>query len=66
MQDLCVDYTSGDNKPPNHDVRNKVPCSQFIALSCSALVEILPKVGESVACNVEEVKTKKRGIKGGR
>jgi len=62
IQELCIDYSSGGNEPPNHDVRDKVPCFHFISMSCPALLEILPKVGESISCNIEEVKEKKRRL----
>ena len=64
LHEECLEYESGDNKPPNHDVRNKYPCSKFIAMSCPALLEILPMVGEDMSCNREEVKVKKTKLRG--
>jgi len=63
LQHACNDYNSGDNKPPNNDIRDKHPCIHFISMECSALLEILPKVGVEIACDVEEVREKKVNLR---
>lgn len=34
IADICINYKSGDSKPPNHDVRDKIPCKTFLDMTC--------------------------------
>jgi hypothetical protein len=57
LAENCIDYTTGDNRPPNHDVRNKVICAKWLSMECSAIPEIYMKLkGELPACNIEKMR----------
>ena len=60
LQELCVDFRSGDTKPPNHDVRTKIPCQSFLDMSCELSVLMQIKCGETLACPIDK-KVKKGG-----
>lgn len=62
IQDLCLHYKSG-NKPPNHDVRSKVPCKSFLNMSCEESVRIQIFLGETLACNIKKVRRIKKEVK---
>ncbi len=34
ISDICDEYESGDNKPPNHHVRHTTPCKKFLKGDC--------------------------------
>ena len=59
-QEVCRHYKTGDNKPKNHDVRNKYPCKQWLAMDCEKmwlLVELQEfATGEIVSCEVAKVR----------
>jgi len=64
IQEVCRFYTSGDNKPPNNDVRQKFPCKKWLDLSCEMGVKLQEFIsGKPIACNLEDVKRKKEKIK---
>ena len=55
LQELCLEFTTGDNKPKNNDVRNKMPCSKWVDMSCDAYVTIYFKLkGEYPSCNIKK------------
>ncbi len=61
LQDLCLEYTTGDNKPKNNDVRDKVPCEGWVTMSCDAYVTIYYKLkGEYPNCNIEKIRRLKK------
>ena len=60
IQDTCPDYKPMKGLPPNHDVRTKHIC-QVSLEGCDTDVMIRLKHGETIACNIEEVKRKKLG-----
>ena len=60
IQESCHDYLLGDNKPRNNDVRNKVPCIKWLDGSCDIEVGLRLHHGEIIACNIEDVKKKRR------
>lgn len=62
IQDLCPHFKSG-NKPPNQDVRNKFPCQSFLDMSCEESIRIQLYLGETIACDIKEVKKKKKALK---
>ena len=62
IQEQCQNYKSGNNKPPNNDVRNKVPCRSFLDMSCQMSLDIQLYLGETLTCDIEMVK-KIRGKK---
>lgn len=61
MQESCQHFATGDNKPKNHDVRNKFPCQLWLSMRCSqmfALYDIIEycygvRLG---ACDIGKVK----------
>ena len=53
LQEMCVKYESGDNKPPNHDVRTKYPCVHFFDY-CKMYVEWMNWQGEVIACSINK------------
>ena len=59
-QDICEDFLSGSNKPPNHHVRATVPCTQWIGLDCEVISELLAVIrkatGEEAACDIKKIK----------
>ena len=62
IAEVCPHYESGDNKPPNNDVRNKIPCVKFLKMSCEMGVNIQIFLrGEGISCNIEKVKRLKGG-----
>ncbi len=57
IQDVCLDFTTGDNKPKNNDVRNKVPCVSWLDMSCETGLDIYFKIkGEYPACNIKKIR----------
>ncbi len=56
IAEICCRYTSGNNKPPNHDVRTKTPCKSFLDMSCALSVEIQLACGETLACDISKIK----------
>ena len=57
ISDICVNYISGDNKPPNHHVRTSIPCVRFLDFSCELSVQIQTEaMGLVIACKARRVK----------
>ena len=56
IQELCLYYDSGDNKPKNNDVRHKYPCKKFIDMTCEESIRIQLFLGEEIACDIEKIK----------
>ncbi len=52
----CPNYESGDNKPPNEDVRVRIPCVKFINDSCKMCLDLRLHHGETMACDVDKIK----------
>ncbi len=60
IQDLCQHFITGDNKPPNHNVRIKHPCFKWVSMECP-IIDTLATVqefatGELMACNIQKIK----------
>ena len=47
-QENCQYFTTGDNKPPNHDVRKTVKCKLFFNGECYNL--------QGQSCNLKKVR----------
>ncbi len=60
IQDLCINYIAGSNLPPNHDVRDKVPCRDFLDMSCKLSVQIqVEAMGLTIACDIKHGRSNK-------
>ena len=55
-QEDCVHYDSGDNKPKNHDVRNKYVCMKYVKMCKLAFFYESEIMGIVSACPI------KRGV----
>ncbi len=54
IQELCIMYKSGGRKPPNNDVRNKIPCKLFLAVSCELSIRIQQEaMGLAPSCRIK-------------
>ncbi len=54
IQEVCMKFDSGSNKPPNNDVRNKIPCKSFMDYSCELSVRIQQEaLGLAPACKLK-------------
>lgn len=51
IQEDCKWFTTGDNKPPNHDVRDKYLCILFKRGKCAEQHDIQ----EGPACNIKKM-----------
>ncbi len=64
LQDVCQDYTTGNNMPTNHHVRATWSCTQWLDYSCSVMSELLvimrKATKEDSSCKI----TSKAKIKG--
>jgi len=56
IQHICTQYNSGDNKPPNHDVRTHYPCVHFTNSTCNEWLDEAYKNGDTIACNLKKRK----------
>lgn len=57
IADICQMYDTGDNKPHNHDVRNKIPCKAFLDFSCILSITIQQEaMGLTIACDLDKIK----------
>ena len=54
IQDVCNKYLSGDNKPPNHQVRLTVPCKDWLSMECEmgTRLQVWMNNGEGIACSI--------------
>ena len=62
LQEDCPQYKNSGREPPNHDIRNKIPCQKTLDYSCEMYVLIRNWYNEPIACNIEKV-NKIRGKK---
>jgi len=62
IQHLCLKYNSGSNKPPNHHVRETVPCRDFLDMSCEESNRIQIFLGETLTCDITKVERIRREI----
>ena len=54
IQEICVMYKSGGRKPPNNDVRNKIPCKSFLDVSCELSIRIQQEaMGLAPSCRIK-------------
>ena len=54
IQDICCHFATGDNKPHNHDVRDKFICTRFLDGSCELTVEIQTwAMGLTLSCKIK-------------
>ena len=61
IQEICIDYNSGSNKPPNHDVRISEPCKLWLDMSCELVSLFYMKIkGSYPACNIEKIRRLKK------
>ena len=63
LSEICVMYKSGGRKPPNNDVRNKIPCKSFLDVSCEMgmSLELWLAGPNGISCDIEKVKRLRRG-----
>jgi len=55
IQEICMNYSTGSRKPPNHDVRNKIPCKLFLDFSCALSIQIQQEaMGLTPACKIRK------------
>jgi len=54
IQDTCTQYNSGDNKPPNHHVRETILCSK--TKHCEAFAWNMKWLASGPSCNISKVK----------
>ena len=60
IQEICQMYKSGSRKPPNHDVRDKMPCKLFLDVSCDLSIRIqLDAMGLTSSCLIARPKKPK-------
>jgi len=55
---FCKHYSSGDNKPPNNDVRDKFACIHYTSMKCP-VIDAICKLEEyaldkPVACKIKK------------
>ena len=54
IQEICISYRTGSRKPPNNDVRNKVPCKSFLDVSCELSIRIQQEaMGLAPSCRIK-------------
>jgi hypothetical protein len=58
MQEVCQHFTTNDDKPTNHDVRNKFPCYHWLSYDCLKIQAIYDLIhfctGQATACSIEK------------
>ena len=67
IQEICQHYLTGDNKPNNHDVRNKYPCKRWLAMDCEKM-PLLAELGEYATgtvmmCDLAKIKRIREAMK---
>jgi len=62
LSEVCPYYSSGDNKPSNHDVRNHFPCVKYLDNSCEMDINVRLFFKEEILCDVNKIKKIKGGI----
>lgn len=63
IQEVCRKFKTGDNKPPNNDVRDKYPCKSFLDMSCDMGLRLQEWIDGPVACNLEKIRRIKKELK---
>lgn len=53
VQEVCQFYRPWDNKPPNHDVRDKYICKKYIGGCEHALYVESVLMGLTIACPID-------------
>jgi len=56
VQECCIHYETGDNKPKNNDVRNKYRCRKYVRGCEMALYVETQIMGLTVACDINKGK----------
>ena len=57
IQENCRQYETGDNKPTNHDVRNKHVCRKWLDMTCIMGLELYKWFeGNYPACSIRSKK----------
>ena len=56
LSENCPHYDSNSSRPPNHHVRNTIPCVKFLDMSCEMSVSVRLFFGEEIACNIDKMK----------
>jgi len=61
VSDICPDYKTGNNKPPNHHVRSIVPCEEFLKGTChiAALIQWKVEGSKGISCRLDKHKEDK-------
>ena len=54
LQHACVKYETGDNHPPNNDVRDKCPCVKFLHSNCEMYLYWASWQGYTIACRIRK------------
>ncbi len=54
VQDVCVHFTTNDNKPKNHDVRNKYICTKYLEMCELAVGYERDIMGKTIACKISK------------
>ena len=64
-QELCPNYQTGDNRPPNHHVRVTVPCTTYTDMTCDmgTRLEVWNNGGNGIACDIGKISKIKRALK---
>ncbi len=66
QQEFCHHYKTGDNKPHNHDIRNKYPCLHWLALDCEKMLLLAElqgwTTGEIMSCDISKITRIKREL----
>ncbi len=56
VQEVCIHFTTGTNKPPNHDVRDKVICKTYLK-GCEYSMYVETQImGLTVSCEIDKRK----------
>ena len=53
VSDICIHFTTGDNKPPNQDVRTRHMCKGYLAGCDKALYVETEIMGLTLACKIK-------------
>ncbi|KKN74991.1 hypothetical protein LCGC14_0384930 [marine sediment metagenome] len=53
VQEACIHYKSGSNRPNNHDVRNKYVCSRYVKGCEMAVFYEREIMGLIIACKIK-------------
>ena len=56
VQEACVHYKTGTNRPNNHDVRNKYTCSKYVKGCEYAVFYETQIMGLTISCEIKRKK----------